>query len=735
MFISSVKPGLIACAVSCSGIALSTPPVLAATDPVDTAVGPIEEVVVTARKREETLQGISAAVSVVDADRLKEKSINDIRDLQTIVPNLNVGEAVGILKLNMRALSNSTVVRGEDSEVVMHEDGAVISRLEAQGTAFFDLERIEVLRGPQGTLYGRNSTGGTINLITAKPTEELSGYFNATVGNHNLNKFEGAVAGPLSDSILGRVALQTINRDGYGRNITAGAGGDDFNDDKRWAARAHLQFNFSDDVQFLLTGEYTDQNDSSGHLTFLDTLYEGVDPPYGSDGFSDPTSRDGSFSTQPQMDRRTRSVTGTLDWQINDALFLRSITNYRDLKFFNWSDLDVSSNPYVDVGLPMDDDQISEELQLIYDTDKLHAMLGLFYYKEEFEGTTDVYLRFANSTLFQFVGSSKTEALSPFWNATYDFNDMFTIRAGGRLNDEDREFNNSSFLAGSMLAHLEDKKSFSKYTGEYGIDFHFSDNALVYYTFAQGFRSGATLVMQVDSLIIDPTTVDSNEIGLKFETENRRMTANIAIFDAKVKDLQRSQATQVLDDAGNPIGAALRVNNINDMDTSGVEAELSWTPVDPLRLNLSVAYVEAEFKDFLTVDPFVQVPAGQPPEFVQVAGNTPRMTPEWRGNLHGQYDFALGNAAVLTAGLDLSYVDKQYFDEFNREPFVESSYTLVDATLTYRPASDKWSVTLWGKNLSDEDKLYDANFSVFGQIKNKFLIPPLTFGVTASVNF
>ena len=571
------------------------------------------------------------------------------------------------------------------------------------------------------------ATGGTVNLITAKPTRELSGYANATVGNYSLKKFEGAIAGPLSERVLGRIALMGVDRNGYAKNLATGK---DFLDERRWATRAHLQFDVTDDVRFLLTGEYTKQNDRSGHLTFLDTIYgtpHTVIPP---SSFSDPKSRDGAFSREPKMERETWSITGTLDWKFTDAFSLRSITNYRKLDFFNGSDLDVSAYSFVDVDLPMKDKQFSEELQLIYDTERLHALLGAYYYKEKMSGTTDVYLRFANSTLFQFVGENNTEALSPFWNATYDFNDRFSLRAGGRLNNEDRDFQNFRYLAGNLTGQLADQRDFDKYVGEYGLDFHMTPDAMVYYTFSQGFRSGATLIMQIDSKIIAPTTVDNHEIGIKFQTPDHRFTANIAAYTAKVKNLQRSQATAILDANGNAIGAALRVNNINDMKVKGFEVELGWTPVDRLRLGATIVHVDAKFKDFLTDDPFIPGNA-----FVQVAGNTPALSPKWRTHLHAEYGFLLGNGATVTPGVDWNSISKQYFDEFNRDSFGEGSYSLLDASLAYRARDNRWSVTLWGKNLTGEKKLYDANFSVFGQIRNKMMIAPMTWGATASYRF
>lgn len=687
----------------------------------------LEEVIVTARKRDESLQDVSAAISVVSSKRLLESNIVDVRDLQNIVPSINVGEAVGILKINMRGLSNSTVTRNEDSEVVLHVDGTVISRMEAQGMAFFDLERVEVLRGPQGTLYGRNSTGGTVNLITGKPTEELSGYINSTIGNYNLFKVDGAIAGPISDKVRGRLALQKISRDGYGENI---ADGNDYNDDNRWAARAHLQFLTSENTELLLTGEYAKQNDSSGHLSYLGPRYDGVPAP-GAGGFSDPESRDGSFSVQPQMERETYALTATFDWAINESLDFKSITNYRKLDFFQWTDLDVSTVSYVDTGLPMKDDQYSQELHLVYQGDDLYLMGGLFYYKEEFSGRTDVFIR-PSSLLFQFKGESETEAVSPFWNAKYNVGDKITLRAGGRLNDERRKIVNFSGTNGNLIQSdiATDKKSFSEYTGEYGVDYQLTDNTLFYYTFSQGYRSGAALVMQVDSPIIDPTTVDNHEIGLKYQSGDGRLILNVAAFDATVNDLQRSQSTTLVDEEGNTVGSGLRINNINELETYGVELEAKWSPIDRLTMDLSVTHISAEFQDFVTDDPLLP---GD--EFIQVAGNTPRLTPEWKGNLHVEYDFPVSDQATLTARLDVNYIGKQYFDEFNREPFVEDSYTLIDAGLTYSSLSQPWSLTLWGKNLTDQDKLYDTNYSSLGGIRNKMLIAPRTYGVTASYQF
>jgi iron complex outermembrane receptor protein len=686
----------------------------------------LEEVTVTARKREETLQDITAAVSVVDSERLRSNIINDVRDLQNIVPTLNIGEVVGLLKITMRGLGNSTNTRSEDSDVVLHEDGVVISRMESQAMAFFDLDRIEVLRGPQGTLYGRNSTGGTINLVTNKPTEELEAYVNFTAGNYDFFKTEAAVSGPLSDTILGRIAVHSISRSGYGVNIGTG---NDIDDEHRWATRGHLLFQLADNADFLLTGEYASQDDASGFFTFLGPVNPNV-PPIGTGGFSDPNSRDGASSFDPQLERKTYSITGTLNWDLNDRFTVRDIINYRNLEFFLGQDLDTSTvvNP-VAVGIPLDDDQFSNELQLVYNGDRLSGLAGLFYFKETFDGETNIGITPTLGTYFMLLGESETEAWAPFWNATYQVSDRFALRAGGRWNNEDRKITNDAIFNGNRITTdndiSDDQRDLSKYTGEYGVDFSMADGHLLYYTFSQGFRSGAALIFQSNSPIIDPTSVDANEIGYKFQSENRRFSANLAVYHNDIEDLQRTQAS--LNENGLLI---TRVNNVNEMTTQGFEVDLWWLPTDRFRLSAAVAYVDAEFEDFISDDPLVPGV-----EEVQVAGNSPHLTPDWKGNLHGEYDFDLGSSSTLTAAADLTYVGDQYFDEFNRAPFDEESYTLFDTSLTYRPPSGTWSVALWGKNLTDEKKLADTSFSAFGGVTSKHFINPRTYGVTAAFEF
>ncbi|MEP7351127.1 MAG: TonB-dependent receptor [Sphingorhabdus sp.] len=688
-----------------------------------------DEIIVTARKRAESLQDTSMALSVVDEKLLERRQISDVNGLQGVVPTITIGETVGMLKINIRGLGNSTNTRSEDSDVVLYEDGAAISRMEAQSSAFFDLQRVEVLRGPQGTLYGRNSTGGAINLITRKPTDTFEGYVDATLGNYGLVKTDAAVSGPLSSTLSARAAITATNRGGYGKNIATGA---DIEDQKRYAGRLQLLFKPSDRFQFLLSGEYAKQDDASGFFGYLAPLFPFANPPVaprGAGGFSDPTSRDVASNFDPQLKKETWSVTGTLDYKLTDDLSIRNVMNYRKLNFFIAQDLDTStvSTPTY-VSIPLKDKQFSEEFQFIYDTDRIHAIAGLYYFYEKFGGETGIGTGPNTGIYFRLLGESKTEAFAPFFNVAFDVNDAITLRVGGRYNSDKRSIANSTILNGtlSVPAIANTKRTLSAYTGEYGVDWNITDRAMVYYTFSQGFRSGAALIFQSTSPIIDPTKVQNHEIGLKFESDDRTFYANVAAFTAKVTDLQRTQASI------SPITGLLstRVNNIEAMRNKGVEFDAGWTPVPNLSLHGSAAYLSAKFIDFQSDDPIIQGT-----NVVQLAGNSTQQAPRWKWNAGAEFTMPFSNGSSLVASGDVSYQSSVWFDEFNRAPFAEGGYALVDASLTYHFVGDQLRLSVWGKNLTDQDRFADVSFSAFGQVISKQWIAPRTVGATIHYDF
>ncbi|HEX6996332.1 MAG TPA: TonB-dependent receptor [Gammaproteobacteria bacterium] len=354
------------------------------------AFAQIEEVIVTAQRREQALQEVGAAVTAVDAGRLDSQRIETLEDLQMIVPSITLGNDFNMAKLFIRGVGANTSTTGSETGVAMHVDGAVISRAEAQLTSMFDLERVEVLRGPQGTLYGRNAVGGSVNLITRKPTTEFEGYVRATLGNFDQLDLEAAAGGPLTDRVLGRVAVRSDSRSGFGVNPVTGRDVDDLN---RQMARAHLQFLASDALSWLLTGEIYTQRDASRALKFRAESYPGVPrlaSPGGGGYAAEP--RDLASEFDPESVTDTWSVTSTVDWQLGDRLTFRNITNYREFDGFIQQDLDLSAvvSSLATNGFntsvqrrDVEDRQRSTEFQINYDTDRVNAVFGLFLFNED----------------------------------------------------------------------------------------------------------------------------------------------------------------------------------------------------------------------------------------------------------------------------------------------------------------------------------------------------------------
>jgi iron complex outermembrane receptor protein len=360
------------------------------------AVAQLEEIVVTAQRREESLQETSVAVTAVSNERLQAAHINNIEDLQVIVPNVYFGNDFNMAKLTIRGVGANTSTTGSEAGVALHVDGAVISRAEAQLTSLFDLERVEVLRGPQGSLYGRNAVGGSINLITAKPTEEADGYARLSYGDHSYVNIEGALSGPLaSDWLLGRIAVKSEDRDGFGDNPVTG---NDIDDLDRKMVRGLLQFDFSESFDLLLSGEYYEQEDRSRALKFLRDAFPGVVrltsggcQPVGAPCTYAAERRDIASELDPFTDTETWAVTGTFNWNLNEQFTITSITNYRDFKTVIGQDLDLAAtaNALATTGFnttyqrrDVDSEQTSTELQLKFENERLNGVFGLFYLDE-----------------------------------------------------------------------------------------------------------------------------------------------------------------------------------------------------------------------------------------------------------------------------------------------------------------------------------------------------------------
>ena len=643
--------------LSIPALLLASTSAIAQTPQTATAVDDGMEIIVTAQKREQSLQDVGAAVSALGADRIASAGVNNISDLQTIVPSVNFGSDFNQAKIFIRGVGANTSTTGSSTGVAFHVDGAYVARAEAQLTSLFDLERIEVLRGPQGTLYGRNAVGGSINVITARPTDVLSGYGRISYGNYNALTTEAAISGPITEGIRARLAVKTENRDGYGVNPVSGKDVDDLN---RRMGRASLEFDLGRDATLLVAGEYFRQSDASGAIHYLRASFPGVArlAPLGVGGYAT-NPRDLATESSPGTETETYAFTGTLTVPLNDALTITNIANYRSFKSSLFQDLDLSA---VIDSLPtngqattvqerrIDSKQWSNELRLGLQSEWVNGTIGVFYFHERQRPIDNVGL--ANRTgMAQNIGVLQaavidlneayglcgfspdgvtggsaiiapkrvctrsnlgTEAFSIFGQYEIGLG-MFsealsslTLKLGGRWSSEHVESENPSIIitrngVGPVLrftaagTHVE--KTFRDFTPEAGLVWRANDDILVYYTYSEGFKAGSGENAAGSTTIVDPEKMYNHEAGIK-ASFGRLLTVNLAGYAYTLNGLQLNKTI-----AGGPTGYTTIFQNAAKTRAKGIELDAMLRPAPGLRLSGALSYTDSHFVDYLTLDP------------------------------------------------------------------------------------------------------------------------------------
>ena len=638
----------------------------APSNPADTQGN---DIVVTAQRREQTLQNVSVAVTAISSDRLANAHVNNLSDLQTIVPSVSFGNDFNQAKLFIRGVGANTSTTGNSTGVALHVDGAYVARAEAQLTSLFDLERVEVLRGPQGTLYGRNAVGGSVNLVTAKPTETFSGYARLTYGNYNNIISEAAISGPITDTILFRIAGKTENHDGYGKNPVSGADVDDLN---RRMIRGQLEFKPSDRASLLLEGEYFRQNDSSGAVHYVAPLFPGVArlPSLGGGGYA-VNPRDLATESQPGTDTNSYSFTGTLHYAFSDALTLTDIVNYRRFKSSLYQDLDLSAvvdslptngQPTTIQERRIDSTQYSNELQFNYKTDHFNAVVGGFVFHERQRPIDNVGLSRRNglaTNIAKLTGAGVNldyayylcgyspddvqggstviapkrvcthsnlgdDSAAVYGQGNLDLGafseglSTITLKFGGRYSYEKVTSENPSEVitaggAGAVLfysaAATHRERKFNNFSPEAGIEWKPSRDLLLYYTYSQGFKAGSGENASGSTTIVGPEKIYNHEIGVKATMLDRRLSLNVAAY---MYDLYGAQYNKTI--SGGPTGYTTIFQNAAQTTAKGLEVEFFGRPVTGVRVSGGLSYTRAKYVNYATLDPLNPV---------NIAGGTP----------------------------------------------------------------------------------------------------------------
>lgn len=693
-----------------------------------------EEIVVTARKREENVQDVPVAVTVVTADELEESAAADISELQGQVPNLTVYQGRNqstTLTAFLRGIGQADPLWGVDPGVGLYIDDVYIARPQGALLDVYDVARIEVLRGPQGTLYGKNTIGGAIKYVSRPLTDDPSASVSVSAGEHSTLDLRASFGGALVPGKLrGKFAFASLNHAGYGENLLTGR---DVSDRKTMAARGALDWLVSDKVKVAFSLDYTkDDAEPKGYQRLrtnnLCPLFGITCPP-----------NDSRWDTQsglaPLNGTESKGGSIVVSAELNDAWDFKSISAYRESDSENNIDFDTTPARIVDVSATYYDEQLSQEFQFVYDTgSKLTGVLGAYYFEGEAGGL--VKNIFVNAQFGTTNGRTFTDALAIFGDGSYAFTDKWTFNAGLRATREKK--NGIAFNAGYandqfstpvvILANYDKEVTFDSIAPKFGVDYQISDNVLGYVTVSRGFKSGGFNVRAQSNAFplsaepFDDEILDVGELGVKSVLADGQLVLNSAIFHGKYKDIQVSTFT-AFDANGDGVEESFFGNFLNagNATMNGVEVEFdrSFSTIDWLNVNGFVSYLDLEPDEVLDEnhDGFVDT---------QVITNAP----EWTGGLRLNFDFPVARG-LLTASVGGSYRSKATltneggsFAGAPVRPITQDAYTLYDAWVSWLSPSANWRFGLNAKNLNDEEYLTNGyNIPALGILTGSYGAP------------
>ncbi len=723
--------------------ALAAAPAVAQDVPADSAVeeeATSGEIVVTARRREESLIDVPISMSVVTGDSLVRSGAPDITALQDKTPNLTLQIARGsnsTLIAFSRGVGQQDPLWGFEPGVALYIDDVYVARPQGAVLDIFDVERVEVLRGPQGTLYGRNTIGGAIKYVTRRLGSDYKASFRGSYGSYNQVDLVGQVVVPLGDTLSLGAAVAQYWRDGYGTNLTTGA--EHYNKNVL-AARLSAEFTPSDSIFIRVAGDRVLDRSNPRHGTRL--LPNGVDPLYAPTASVYDTRA--GIGDDNRVETRGVSITGEVN--LSDALTFKTITAWRDGSTDTVIDFDNTIQPALDVPADYSDRQFTQELQLLYEGERLQGVFGLYYLNGRASGAFDTVLGALNTTTLT-AGTVFTKSYAAFGDFSFDLTDQFKLSAGLRYTHDEKtgtvfrrnytgirspRFGNATAVPGLIRSDYTNDRTFEKFTPRVSLSYQPNDDLNFYASYGKGFKSGG-FDMRGDVVLTpttvngyEPETIDSYEVGVKGAFLDRTLFINAAGFYSNYKDQQVTIQAPAL-----PSGIASFVDNAGKGVIYGFELETRMVPSRNFSASLVVGYTNADYKEFFTF-----IGGGTTP--VDVSNQRAfQNTPEWTANASFTWSHDLaGGSIAFTPAVSLRS-DVQMF-ELATPALDQDGYALVDASLNWTSEGGRYRIGVAARNLTDARyRVGGYNFpgALFGNSVIGYYGPPRTVTGTFEVKF
>ncbi|RIV85874.1 TonB-dependent receptor [Aurantiacibacter zhengii] len=715
--------------------------------------GLLDTIVVTAQRRSEALQEVPIAVSALNAERIREAGFSDVEDLTSTVPNLSVSALWGTSnpKIFMRGIGNNNFNQTAESKVAVYLDQVYLSAPSGQLFQMFDLDRIEVLRGPQGTLYGKNATGGAISVYSQLPDDEFEGYARAGYGNYDAIDLEAAVTIPMSETLSARVAGTWTKRDGYVLDL---ATGDYVNDADQWAARGILRWqpNAGVDIALNFHGGASDAtNNNSVHRGIFDPAQlamgnlvrlsaeeiiarEGVDALGYRDDNPDPYVNTYGNDTFGDIELFGISLVG--DFEIGNTL-LTSVTGYENSKRSVLQDGNGAPSTIFTINWgPSEFESISQEFRLASQNDgNFNWLVGVFGFHEtgevdNFYNLADISFALGGIEAFDQAYTQKTDTLAAFAQSTVGLTDRLNLTVGARINYEKRTIDHQSFatteagvsLLPGPLFDLDLSESWTEWSGRVALDYEITPDIMAFASVNRGFTSGGFNTGAFNDplgaeRVFDPETVVSYEAGVKSTLLGRRLRLNVTGFIYDYSNLQVFTFT--------PSGLQF-IENASNARVEGVEVEVQSRPFDNLELGASVGLMSSEYRDF-TRD------LGGVTE--DLSGNRLIGAPNSQFNVVGKYTVPVSAGDFWVRG-DFTYTGNRYYDERELEEISsEGATTNLNASIGFTDIDERIELSLWARNLTNEVNIIDIlDVGLFGY-QNVWYNMPRTYGVSLEYRF
>ncbi len=684
----------------------------------------LEEVVVTAQRREQGVQEVPIAITALTGSFLTDRQVFDTESLSQYTPSLHIfAEQTGSEFYTVRGIGRSNEDLASDSGVAVFIDDVYVARQGAANLALYDIERVEVLRGPQGTLWGKNATGGAINIITRKPGDEVSGYVGVDLAEYSTLNVRGGVSAPIiDDKLYGRLAFSSRDRDGLYDNLVTGEEGNNIDTQ---AFRGSLRYTPSDKTTVTFAADWAKVK-QDGVLKSIIADVPGT--PYILKDFFQAT-----FPTQENDVRTSRAGThgnqGVEQYGFNltikhafERMDLVMVSGLRVEDSFNLEDNDRAPERSAEVFSEQESHTFSQEIRLVSNNDSnISWTAGLYYFHDNGDRDQKRYSDFfgpgglvgpgspeTQDSTTTFQQHLETDAFAVFGELTYNFNERASVTLGGRYSYEKKDYDINAFAVanpGSLSSYslfqpagdyiASDSKSWEDFTPKVVLAYELMDDVNTYFSFTQGFKSGGyngSPDTAADVIPFDPEQVTQYELGLKGRFFDGRLSANLAGFFIDFEDLQLQGFDPV---TGSPI-----TNNAAQAEILGGEIEFNLLIGENLLVNFGGSYLDHEFKEY-AIEVFDPTIMGGPPfRLVDKAGDRLGVIPKYNVNIGATYTWPLSSGASVSVTGDFVAVDET-ITVFNT--LWSDSYEVFNLRATWKAASGNWDVSLWAKNLTDKD--------------------------------